>query len=321
MSRFLLGWAALAAVALAACSDTQSPDDSPSTPSAPSGTSLPVMESVELTRPLANAVAGFQIDLRFVNTPTASQEQFFRAAAARWESIITGDVPDASGTIPARSCGNNFRTPSLQGPFDDLVIHVLLQPIDGPGAVLGAAGACLVRSEGLLPLYGLMFFDTDDLATIEQAGVLDEVIVHEMGHVLGFSASIWNLGDRELLQGTADPRFVGPNAIAAFHDVGGRGATIPLEDEFGAGTRFSHWDEGTFDNELMTGFISLSGTSPLSVMTIGSVEDLGYQVSYAPADHYQVRGPQEREDEEATASAQINLIARERLLRPLAVVK
>jgi hypothetical protein len=321
LPRFSLGWAALGVLALAACTDTQSPDESPSTPTTPSDASLPVLETMQLTTPLANAVAGFQIDLRFVNTPTAAQEQFFRAAAARWESIITGDVPDAEGVIPARSCGNNFRTPSLQGPFDDLVIHVLLQPIDGPGAVLGAAGACLVRSEDLLPLYGLMFFDTDDLATIEQAGVLDEVIIHEMGHVLGFSAGIWNLGDRELLQGTADPRFVGPNAIAAFHEVGGRGATIPLEDEFGPGTRLSHWDEDTFDNELMTGFISLSGTSPLSVMTIGSMQDLGYQVSYAPADRYQVRGSQERADEETTASAQINLIAGERLIRPLAVVK
>lgn len=321
MSRFLLGCAAVGALALAACTDTQAPDEARPAPAAPSGASLPVMETVQLTNAVANATGGFDIRLEFINTPTPAQQAFFETAAARWESIIVGDVPDASGVIPARSCGSSFPTPSLRGPFDDLVIHVLLQPIDGPGAVLGAAGACLVRSQDFLPLYGLMFFDTDDLASIEQAGVLDEVIVHEMGHVLGFSSSIWNLGGRELLQGTADPRFVGANAIEAFHDVGGRGATIPLEDEFGAGTRFSHWDEGTFDNELMTGFISLSGTSPLSVMTIGSMEDLGYDVVYTPADRYQVRGSQPRQDAEATTSAQINLVARERLIRPTAVVK
>ena len=50
------------------------------------------------------------------------------------------------------------------------------------------------------------------------------------------------------------------------------------------GTSFSHWDQETFDAELMTGFISLGGESPLSVMSIGSMADLGYTVNTAAAD-------------------------------------
>jgi hypothetical protein len=279
---------------------------------------LPVLQGVQLSPASANG--RFDIDLRFVNTPTTAQRQAFEVAADRWESIIIGDVPDADGTIPARSCGNSFPTPSLKGPFDDVVIHVLLQPLDGPGAVLGAAGPCLIRSADQLTLYGLMFFDTDDLAFLQENNILDEVVVHEMGHVLGIG-SLWDFG-RDLLQGTnADPRFVGPNAIAGFHEVNGKGATIPVEEDGGAGTRGSHWDEETFDTELMTGFIAL-GSSPLSVMTIGSMQDLGYVVSYAPADRYQVHRRQERQDDgTATASVGINLAERERLVRPLAVVK
>jgi len=165
-----------------------------------------------------------------------------------------------------------------------------------------------------------MFFDTDDLAFLEQNDILDEVVTHEMGHVLGFG-TLWNFGGRSLLQGTtADPRFVGPNAIAGYHDVGGRGVSVPVEDGGGPGTRLSHWDEETFDEELMTGFIAL-GKSPLSVMTIGSMADLGYEVDPAAADRYHVSGRQERVAGDVTASQRINLGAREQLLRPVAVVE
>ena len=316
MHRYHPGWVAFGALALAACTESQSPNESPSVPASPS---LPVLETMRLEAPLANATAGYTITLRFINPPTEDQRRFFETAAAKWQSIIVGDVPDATGVIPARSCGSGIPTPSFRGGLDDALIDVLLQPIDGPGAVLGSAGPCLARSEDLLTLYGVMFFDTDDLAFLQENDVLDEVVVHEMGHVLGIG-TLWNFG-RTLLQGGAtDPRFVGPNAIAGFHEVGGRGATVPVEEDGGPGTRFSHWDDETFDTELMTGFIAL-GESPLSVMTIGSMQDLGYVVDNTAADRYQVRGRQERVDGETTASSMFNLAGRERLIRPLAVVE
>lgn len=316
MRRLRLG-VALTAVALAACVDSQAPENSPSTASPTSNSSLPVVKTMRVT---ANAVNGFTITLRFINPPTAAQRAFFETAAARWEGIITGDVPNTTGTIPARSCGNSFKTPSFNGEVDDVLIDVLLQPIDGPGAILGAAGPCLVRNSDFLTLYGLMFFDTADLDFLAQFGIFDEVVVHEMGHVLGIG-TLWNFG-RSLLQGanTSDPRFVGPQGIAGYHDVGGRGISIPVEDGFGPGTRLSHWDEETFDKELMTGFIGTKG-APLSVMTIGSMGDLGYQVSAATADKYQVSGRQERTAGDPAEADQIDIGPREKLIRPLAVVE
>jgi hypothetical protein len=272
---------------------------------------------MQVTGSSANAVGDFEVTLRFVNTPTAAQRAFFETAAAKWQSIIVGDVPNSTGTIPARSCGNSFKTPSFTGDVDDALIDVLLQPIDGPGGILGAAGPCLVRSEDFLTVYGLMFFDTADLAFLEQFNILDEVIVHEMGHVLGIG-TLWNFG-RNLLQGSAeDPRFVGPAAIAGYLDVGGRGISVPVEEDFGPGTRFSHWDEETFDEELMTGFIG-TGSSPLSIMTIGSMDDLGYEVSNAPAEKYRVSGRQERVAGDVSG-ARIDLGAREKLIKPTAVI-
>lgn len=311
--------AALAAIALAACADTQSPNEYPSTPTFAPSTRLPILETMQLKADAASAT-DYTIELRFINTPTADQEGFFRVAAAKWESILTDDVTATSGVIPARACGSSFATPTFQGTIDDVLIDVLLQPIDGPGGVLGAAGPCGIRADDNLTFYGIMFFDTDDLAFLQQFEVLDEVVVHEMGHVLGIG-TLWDF-NRDLLQGTAaDPRFVGPRAIEGFHEVGGRGTSIPVEEDGGAGTRFSHWDEETFDTELMTGFIA-TGESPLSVMTVGSMADLGYGVSEAGADRYQVRGRQERiDDGETTAAVRINLAAKERLVRPLMVVK
>jgi len=308
---------ALTAIALGACVDTQAPENPPSTAAPTSNPSLPVVQTMRVT---ANAVNGFTITLRFINPPTAAQRAFFETAAARWEGIITGDVPNTTGTIPARSCGNSFKTPSFNGDIDDVLIDVLLQPIDGPGAILGAAGPCLVRNEDFLTVYGLMFFDSADLDFLAQFGIFDEVVAHEMGHVLGFG-SLWNFG-RSLLQGanTSDPRFVGPQGIAGYKDVGGRGISIPVEDGFGPGTRLSHWDEETFDKELMTGFIGTKG-APLSVMTIGSMGDLGYQVSAATADKYQVSGRQERTAGDPAEADKIDLGPREKLIRPLAVVE
>ena len=319
--RFRAATATLALLALAACSDSQAPDDA-LTGKTDGRTGLPVEPSLRVaTEPVANLTVepGFQITLRFVTATTAGQQTAFLTARAKWEGIITGDVPEVDGIIPPKRCGNSFPTPKYSDGVDDILIDVLLQPIDGPGGVLGAAGPCLARSADLLSFYGIMFFDTDDLADLEAEGILDEVIVHEMGHVLGLG-SLWNFG-RSLVQGTsADPRFVGPRGVAAYASIGGKGISIPVEEDGGPGTAFSHWDEETFGPELMTGFIGL-GSSPLSVMSIESMADLGYQVNPAAAERFRVSGPQERAEFATASSARVDLAKRMRAIRPVAVVE
>jgi hypothetical protein len=162
-----------------------------------------------------------------------------------------------------------------------------------------------------------MLFDTADLDFMADLGIFDEVVVHEMGHVLGVG-TLWNFR-RSLLQfSVTDPRFVGRFAIDGYHAVGGASRTIPVEEGGGPGTAFGHWDEESFDTELMTGFIGRK--APLSVMTIGSMRDLGYVVNTAVADEYKIRG-QERDEEAAAAGEQlVNLAAGMKLVKPLGVV-
>lgn len=299
----------LGAAALAGCG----PDElSSPTQAAPTdaGGGLPVLSSARVLKQpsfsfsLPEAAQKFHITLRFINTPTADQVEDFTTAASRWEGLIHGDVPATAGAFPANACGASFPMPAFSGVIDDILINVLLRPIDGPGNVLGAAGACFVRTGDGLPVFGLMFFDTDDLAFLETNNLLDEVIVHEMGHVLGFSAGIFNLNipgvfQRTLLANpnTADPRFLGRLATAKYRMLGGRDHTVPIEGltplpgRCRGGTANSHWDEGTFFNELMTGFINAASANfinPMSPMTSAAMHDLGY-VTVPQGEAYELR--------------------------------
>ena len=80
-------------------------------------------------------------------------------------------------------------------------------------------------------------------------GTLLNVILHEMGHVLGLG-TLWSL--MGLRSGAS---YLGANALNAYQQVGGTGSSVPLETTGGSGTAFAHWSEAVFDNELMTGFV------------------------------------------------------------------
>lgn len=44
-------------------------------------------------------------------------------------------------------------------------------------------------------------------------------------------------------------------------------------------TRYTHWAESLYKNELMTGWVYDATNLPLSKLTINSLKDLGYSVS------------------------------------------
>ena len=130
-----------------------------------------------------------------------------------------------------------------------------------------------------------MQFDTADLAAMQSAGTLTDVITHEMGHVLGIG-TIWTNKGLLAGSGTSNPTFTGTNAKKQFGILKGTGpAAVPVENTGGPGTANSHWRESVFGNELMTGFVGSVG-NPLSRMTVASLKDLGYVVDFSKADPY-----------------------------------
>jgi Leishmanolysin/Bacterial Ig-like domain (group 2)/Bacterial Ig-like domain (group 1) len=260
--------------------------------------------SVSFTATAAADPSAFNIGVRFITPATPAQRQAFTDARLRWETAITGDLEDGFLASPAGDCATG--QPAVNQDVDDVLILVSLVEIDGPGGVLGGAGPCYVRDFGVqgefevgdLTILGTMQFDTDDLETLEAEGFLSSVILHEMGHVLGFG-TLWSAqgllidpvfpGFPDPENPGADPHFVGSQGLAAFNNVGGvaytASAKVPVENSGGAGTADGHWRESVFDLELMTGFIG-AGTSPLSVVTLASLADQGYQVDLTKADVY-----------------------------------
>ena len=138
-----------------------------------------------------------------------------------------------------------------------------------------------------------MTFDSADLASLESSGSLEDVILHEMAHVLGFG-TLWELNS---LYTPDSGEYTGAFGLAAYQaEFNQPGATfVPIELGGGAGTAGGHWDEidggagltGITDgsgndmrDELMTGWLNpnpfISNTTRMSFM------DLGYTVSAVP---------------------------------------
>jgi hypothetical protein len=221
--------------------------------------------------PNVDDASEFNIKINFSGSWTAQEQAVIKWAADFYSQIITRDLHD------------DF---DLNGNLvDDVVITVGTGRIDGngnplTGNVLAQTSNIVVRDAGTpdawLPLTASMKLDSTDLKSASLSGTWDAIILHEMGHALGFVGSIFSqLG----LTDNAG-HFIGAQAVAAY------GGLVPLEDTGGSGTAGSHWDEATFapngqpmSNELMTGYFVPGETTLLSDTTIGALADLGYTVA------------------------------------------
>lgn len=248
--------------------------------------------TMEIT--LGNTIIPFDIEVVFIDHGSPSQDATFLAAADRWEELIVGDIPDQEFTLAnplaADACING--QPAISGEtIDDVRIYVSIESLDA----LASAGPCLIRGLSWLPVLGVMRFNSVDIERLEGDGDLEEVILHEMAHVLGLG-TIWPSPFAGLLENPslpdnqgADTHFRGPLAIEAFDAAGGAaytGAKVPVENMAGPGSGDGHWRESVFGDELMTPFANLLGISPLSAITVQSLADLGYGVDASLADAF-----------------------------------
>lgn len=212
------------------------------------------------------AAPGFQIDLTY-NGPTRFLA-VIEAAIARWEQIITGDLPDVS---------------TANGVIDDLSLTIDIVAIDGAGGILGQAGFDQTRAGTFgLPYTGSAELDVADVDQRLANGTLDDLVLHEIGHILGIG-TLWS----RFGFNTTFGRYTGSNGLVEYRTLSGNANArfVPLEQTGGTGTANSHWQESLFGSELLTGFLN-NGSNPLSRLTIAALQDLGYQVSYASADPY-----------------------------------
>ncbi len=238
----------------------------------------------------------FDIELVFITNGTPSQNGALLDAANRWMNILRGELVDvdfSSNPVPANMCIQG--QPEVSGAIDDLRIYVDITPIDGPLGTLGQAGPCQIRITSQLPVLGFMQLDAADVTRLEQDGDLVDVILHEMGHVLGIG-TLWGNFDTLLVNPSlpsnagADTHFAGAAAIAAFDAAGGAaytgGAKVPVDNQAAVGSSDAHWREPVLQLELMTPALTPGVTNPLSAITTESLADLGYSVDSSGADPF-----------------------------------
>jgi hypothetical protein len=247
--------------------------------------------------------SAFRIDVRYPNGEPANPaiKAAFTAAAARWQSIVVGDLEDivlspTDSMGPIDVNGANCIPLTMDQTIDDLVIFATVRHIDGPMGVLGFATPIYTRDNDSTTVSGCMVFDEDDMDMLATEGLAEATITHEMGHVLGIG-TLWNL--KHLTVGTCEdsepsnkPYFTGESAREAFRSVLGIGVVwadsmVPLEGEGDCfnGTRDGHPSEAIFKNELMTGYID-PVSNPLSSVTASMLRDLGMMVNDLATDAY-----------------------------------
>lgn len=157
------------------------------------------------------------------------------------------------------------------------------------GGVLGSAGPTFVTSRVgfTLTTAGNMQFDELDIPGLGDK--FNDVIRHEMGHVLGFG-TLW-VDNNVYVTGSG--QYSGVNALATYKaEFNQPSATfIPVELGGGGGTANGHWNEidgggsltgissvdGDMRDELMTGW--LGNSTFLSKTTVASMYDLGFETS------------------------------------------
>jgi hypothetical protein len=259
-------------------------------------------------------VGSYTIQIQYYGpNPNAAVQAAMDAAVARWQQIIYRSVGAVTINTPAGTCGTG--TPALNQSVANLLIFAKFDSIDGPRKIVGGAGPCLIRNANGLTAVGVMVFDSSDVDTLLALGQLDEVMLHEMGHVIGFG-SLWGppqpqfgvfndcIQDTSGVGSPKDTYFSCARARAAFDSMGGTsytgagqvlgGKKVPVENCANApylpptcaeGAINGHWRETVFGNELMTEFLS-GGVNPLSVLSAAAQEDLGYTVNYAATDPY-----------------------------------
>lgn len=220
----------------------------------------------------------FNITIEFMGDWPDYLKVQFEAAADFLSTVIIGDMPDIVYNGQA---------------IDDIVIQASLTNIDGTGGVLGQAGPTVVRSADYTPIMGVMEFDIADAEAYSAAGLFDDIILHEMMHVLGFG-TLWNYnglvetavvddnGTKKPTDDIVESYYIGEAVLAAYNGDG----FVFVETDGGSGTAGGHWDEETYQLELMTGYIGYydpltstwSGDNYLEAWSLAALADLGYMV-------------------------------------------
>jgi len=229
-----------------------------------------------------------QIEVRYVSAPIPSAvDVAVKSAVDKWTRALHKNIGDFRLQSPAAQCFDH--EPQLNEVHHNLVVFVSVLPVDGPSNELAYTDVCQVSDRDQLPIVSHIRLDSEDVPRMQSDGKLQAVVMHEMGHALGFNPKTY-LPRNLAAGGRNDPVFTGARARAEFaaHGAWYTGVTVPLEDASGVGPSDPHWRFRVFGDELMVGAIATGFKAPLSTITLGFFQDIGYDVDFSVADPYEV---------------------------------
>ncbi len=200
--------------------------------------------------------------------------------AAKWRRAIRSAPEGAPVELEIGECRNKVVVNQfITG------VRVLIRLDTLRFSIAGAGGPCVVRANGL-PLLGTITLNKFRVPELSDQK-LDDLLQHEVGHVLGLG-TVWGNGTRAGLvsgdTGSKDPIFVGPAALAAFDRIGGSaqfgGRRVPLELRL-----LGHWRGDAFAGEVMAPVLS-PGAQPTSAVTVAALRDIGWDVETEAYEDY-----------------------------------
>jgi len=259
---------------------------------------------LSLSTPVVRADFSLTFNIPNPGAFTASQLQILEdslvEAEAMWENAITGYRPGISNTGVVISIFSG-------SGFADAIISSSVQQ---GGFRVSTSGRIRINAS-VLDTFGPWDGSGPTPPNTEFAGVnfIDELLAHEIGHVLGIG-TLWS-SNGVYTNGTG--RYTGQYGLAAYQaDFDPTATYVSVELAGSSGTQNAHWDqlmrsssqEGNPSNpwildprvgitdqsgrdlglELMTGAIDPDFGEPfLSRMTIQSLRDLGFTVVPEPS--------------------------------------
>jgi hypothetical protein len=203
----------------------------------------------------------------------------FTLARDRWEEVIVDDNGDPIDIAP--DVGARYIATELPDMVDDAYIAGSVILWDGPGGILGVAATAAINQDSngkLHPKAGSMVFDEADVQDMINFGTWTNVILHEMGHVIGIGL-LWKLN--QLHSGIkTDDEYKGSEAKQVWEDMGCSGP-LPVETDGSSGTAGFHWDETCLRGELMPVQKSISALAKVQRLRVCKVSSMSRSYTHA----------------------------------------
>lgn len=173
--------------------------------------------------------------------------------------------------------------------IENITFYCTFQLIEMQSGILGGAMNTGFKRSGFVQLNTLYWNTARNTMRTDGNSSAYYILVHEMMHALGYGTT-WNAH-------IIDGKYIGVNALREYRNTIGYDQIthVPIENDGGGGTAGYHLEEGEetstpyvdqmdhpgLDREIMTGWIE-SDNEPmvLSKITIGILDDIGYQVNY-----------------------------------------